>query len=193
MVRPTGILARNVDLSRPSTGDPALGRNGDWLAGGRTGHTWAGVLRPSAGSSNEEGITMATDVKTYRMFVNGGWVDSVSGSTRTIASPATGEVLGEVAEGGAEDVDNAVAAAKAAFETWYDATPGERMATLLKMADLVEEHADEIGRLESHNVGKPFGVTMSEEIPVIADQFRFFAGGARFLEGRATGEYMKGY
>jgi betaine-aldehyde dehydrogenase len=136
---------------------------------------------------------MATDVKTYKMFVNGKWVDSASGGTRTIASPATGEVLGEVAEGSAEDVDNAVAAAKAAFETWYDATPGERMATLLKMADLVEEHGDEFGRLESHNVGKPFGVTMSEEIPVIADQFRFFAGGARFLEGRATGEYMKGY
>jgi betaine-aldehyde dehydrogenase len=136
---------------------------------------------------------MATDVKTYKMFVNGKWVDSASGGTRTIASPATGEVLGEVAEGSAEDVDNAVAAAKAAFETWYDATPGERMATLLKMADLVEEHGEEFGRLESHNVGKPFGVTMSEEIPVIADQFRFFAGGARFLEGRATGEYMKGY
>ncbi len=136
---------------------------------------------------------MATDVKTYKMFVNGKWVDSASGSVRAIVSPATGEVLGEVAEGSAEDVDNAVAAAKTAFETWYDATPGERQATLLKMADLVEENADEFGRLESHNVGKPFSVTMSEEIPVIADQFRFFAGGARFLEGRATGEYMKGF
>jgi acyl-CoA reductase-like NAD-dependent aldehyde dehydrogenase len=73
---------------------------------------------------------VATDVKDYKMFVNGEWVDSASGSTRTIVSPATGEVLGEVAEGSAEDVDNAVAAAKAAFETWYDATPGERMATL---------------------------------------------------------------
>ncbi len=136
---------------------------------------------------------MATDVKTYKMFVNGEWVDSASGSVRTIVSPATGEVLGEVAEGDAEDVDNAVAGAKTAFETWYDATPGERQAALLKMADLVEENAEEFGRLESHNVGKPFSVTMSEEIPVIADQFRFFAGGARFLEGRATGEYMKGF
>jgi 1-pyrroline dehydrogenase len=103
-------------------------------------------------------------------------------------------VLAEVQEGSADDVDRAVAAARSAFEeTWSDSTPGERQAALLKMADIVEEHGEEFGRLESANVGKPFAVTMSEEIPVIADQFRFFAGGARFLEGRATGEYMKGF
>src|ERR671930_449344 len=67
------------------------------------------------------------------------------------------------------------------------------MERLLKMADLVDEHADEITKLEAENVGKPMAVTASEETPVIADQFRFFAGGARFLEGRAAGEYMKGY
>jgi betaine-aldehyde dehydrogenase len=136
---------------------------------------------------------MATDVRTYRHYIDGSWVESQGGGSRTITSPATGEILAEVAEGTAADVDRAVEAAKTAFDTWYDATPGERQAALLKMADLVDEHADEFGRLESHNVGKPFAVTMSEEIPVIADQFRFFAGGARFLEGRATGEYMKGF
>jgi 1-pyrroline dehydrogenase len=61
------------------------------------------------------------------------------------------------------------------------------------MADIVEEHGDEIGRLEAENVGKVLALTMSEEIPVIADQLRFFASGARVLEGLAAGEYMKGY
>jgi 1-pyrroline dehydrogenase len=130
----------------------------------------------------------------YQMFVGGEWVNSASGQTRSITSPATGEVLAEVQEGSAEDVDRAVEAAKRAFdESWFDSTPGERQAALLKLADIVEEHGEEFGRLESENVGKPFAVTMSEEVPVIADQFRFFAGGARFLEGRSAGEYMKGY
>ena len=136
---------------------------------------------------------MATDVRTYKHYIDGAWVESQDGGTRKITSPATGEIIAEVAEGTAADVDRAVEAAKRAFDTWYDATPGERQAALLKMADIVDEHAEEFGRLESHNVGKPLAVTMSEEIPVIADQFRFFAGGARFLEGRATGEYMKGF
>jgi betaine-aldehyde dehydrogenase len=131
---------------------------------------------------------------TYQMFIGGEWVNSTSGQTRSITSPATGEVLAEVQEGSAADVDRAAEAAKRAFdETWFDATPGMRQAALLKMADIVEEHGEEFGRLESENVGKPFAVTMSEEIPVIADQFRFFAGGARFLEGRSTGEYMQGF
>ncbi|MGH2637601.1 MAG: aldehyde dehydrogenase family protein, partial [Actinomycetota bacterium] len=134
------------------------------------------------------------EVKSYQMFVGGEWVGASDGNTRQIASPATGDVIAEVPEGTAEDVDRAVAAARRAFEeTWFDATPGERMRALLKMADLVEEHGDELGRLESENVGKVLALTMSEEVPVIADQFRFFAGGARFLEGRAAGEYMKGF
>jgi 1-pyrroline dehydrogenase len=130
----------------------------------------------------------------HQMFIGGEWVDSASGETRDITSPATGEVLASVQEGSAEDVDRAVAAARSAFdETWSDSTPGERQAALLKLADLVEANGEELGKLESANVGKPYAVTMSEEIPVIADQFRFFAGGARFLEGRSAGEYMKGF
>ncbi len=134
------------------------------------------------------------DVKTYKMYVGGEWTDASDGNTRQIISPATGDAIAEVPEGTAEDVDRAVRAAKRAFEeTWFDATPGERMRALLKMADLVEEHGDELGRLESENVGKVLALTMSEEVPVIADQFRFFASGARFLEGLAAGEYMRGY
>ena len=134
------------------------------------------------------------DVKSYKMFIGGEWVDASGGKTRKIESPATGDVIAEVPEATAEDVDKAVRTAKATFdETWSDATPGERSRALLKMADLVEEHGDEIGRLESENVGKVLALTMSEEVPVIADQFRFFAAGARVLEGLAAGEYMKGY
>jgi betaine-aldehyde dehydrogenase len=134
------------------------------------------------------------DVKSYEMFIGGEWVGASDGNTRKIESPATGDVIAEVPEATAEDVDKAVRAAKTAFdETWSDATPGERSRALLKMADLVEEHGDEIGRLESENVGKVLALTMSEEVPVIADQFRFFAAGARVLEGLAAGEYMKGY
>jgi betaine-aldehyde dehydrogenase len=134
------------------------------------------------------------DAKSYKMFIGGEWVDASDGNTRKIESPATGDVIAEVPEATAADVDTAVRAAKTAFdETWSDATPGERSRALLKMADLVEEHGDEIGRLESENVGKVLALTMSEEVPVIADQFRFFAAGARVLEGLAAGEYMKGY
>ena len=137
---------------------------------------------------------MATAVKTFRMFVGGEWVESSTGETLTVTSPASGEVLGEVPNASADDVDRAVRGAQAAFDGgWSDATPGERQAALLKIADLVDQHADELGRIESENVGKVLALTMSEEIPVIADNFRFFAGGARFLEGRAAGEYMKGF
>jgi 1-pyrroline dehydrogenase len=131
---------------------------------------------------------------SYKMLIGGEWTDASDGNTREILSPATGDAIAEVPEGTSADVDRAVAAARKAYdETWSDATPGERMRALLKMADIVEEHGDEIGRLESENVGKVLAITMAEEVPVIADQFRFFASGARVLEGLAAGEYMKGF
>ncbi len=137
---------------------------------------------------------MATTVKRHRMFVGGEWVDASSGESQAIVSPATGEALAEVPKASADDVDRAVGAARKAFEeTWSDSTPSERQRALLKLADLIEEHGEELGRIESENVGKVYSLTMSEEIPVIADNFRFFAGGARVLEGRAAGEYMRGF
>ncbi len=137
---------------------------------------------------------MATAVKQYRMFVGGEWVPAASGETQAIISPASGETIADVPKASAEDVNRAIKYAKATFdETWSDSTPSERQRALLKMADLVEEHGEELGRIEAENVGKIFSLVMSEEIPVIADNFRFFAGGARFLEGRAAGEYMKGF
>ena len=137
---------------------------------------------------------MATAVKQYQMFVGGEWVPSASGETQPVISPSSGEVIAEVPAASADDVNRAIGYAKAAFEeVWFDSTPSERQRALLKLAALVEEHGDELGRLEAENVGKIHSLVMSEEIPVIADNFRFFAGGARVLEGRAAGEYMKGF
>jgi len=119
---------------------------------------------------------------------------SASGETQPVISPSSGEVIAEVPAASADDVNRAIGYAKAAFEeVWFDSTPSERQRALLKLAALVEEHGDELGRLEAENVGKIHSLVMSEEIPVIADNFRFFAGGARVLEGRAAGEYMKGF
>jgi 1-pyrroline dehydrogenase len=137
---------------------------------------------------------MATTVKQHRMFIGGEWADAATGETQQIFSPASGEVIGEVPKASAEDVGRAVAAARTTFdERWADSTHKDRMTALLKLADLVEEHGEELGRIESENVGKVFALTMSEEIPVVADNFRFFAGGARIMQGLAAGEYMAGY
>ena len=131
---------------------------------------------------------------SHQMFIDGEWVNASDGGTRDVISPATGEVIASVQEGTAEDADRAVAAAKAAFYgEWYDLTPKDRQLALLKLADRIEEHAEDIVKIESENVGKPYDVTMSEEVPPIVDNLRFFAGAARTLEGRSAGEYMAGF
>jgi betaine-aldehyde dehydrogenase len=131
---------------------------------------------------------------SHQMFIDGEWVNSSDGATRDIISPATGAVMASVQEGTADDANRAIAAAKKAFYgEWYDMTPKDRQLALLRLADRIEEHADEIVKIESENVGKPFDVTMSEEIPPIVDNLRFFAGAARMLEGRSAGEYMAGF
>jgi 1-pyrroline dehydrogenase len=128
------------------------------------------------------------------MFIGGEWVNSSTGETRDIISPHTGEVIASVQEGSAEDANRAVAAAKKAFEeTWFDSTPKDRQLALLKLADAIEAHADEIVKIESEDAGKPAAVTASEEIPPIVDNLRFFAGAARVPEGRSAGEYMAGF
>ena len=131
---------------------------------------------------------------SHQMFIDGEWVNSSDGATRDIISPATGAVMASVQEGTADDANRAIAAAKKAFYgEWYDMTPKDRQLALLRLADRIEEHADELVKIESENVGKPFDVTMSEEIPPIVDNLRFFAGAARTLEGRSAGEYMAGF
>jgi betaine-aldehyde dehydrogenase len=90
-------------------------------------------------------------------------------------------------------VNAAFGAAADAFEGWRDATPAERSLALLRIADAIEANAEQLVAAESQNTGKPIALTLSEEIPPMADQIRFFAGAARMLEGRSAGEYMSGY
>jgi betaine-aldehyde dehydrogenase len=130
---------------------------------------------------------------SHQMFINGEWVNSSDGGTRDIISPASGAVIASVQEGTAADTEKAIAAAKTAFETWYDSTPKDRQLALLKLADRIEENAEEIVQIEAENVGKPYEVTMSEEIPPIVDNLRFFAGAARTMQGSSAGEYMAGF
>ncbi len=135
---------------------------------------------------------MSVTVSSYKNIVGGEWVDSASGETMEVLNPATGEAIAEVPRGTKEDADRAVEAAKEALPEWLETTPGERGEALLKLADLLDEHAEELAELESQNVGKPLPAAR-DEMPVSSDNIRFFAGAARLLEGKASGEYMRGY
>ena len=105
---------------------------------------------------------MSVAVTQQKMFVDGEFVDALSGETMEVLNPATGEVIAEVPKAGEEDVDRAVAAAEKAWETWRDKTPKDRMELLLKLADVIDENAEELARLESLNVGKPWWVAVDE-------------------------------
>ncbi len=135
---------------------------------------------------------MSVTVSSYKNFVGGDWVDSASGETMEVVNPSTGETIAEVPRGAAEDVDRAVQAAKKALPEWLETTPGERAEVLLKLADLIDEHTEELAQIESTNVGKPLPASR-DEMPVSSDNLRFFAGAARMLEGKSAGEYMRGY
>jgi 1-pyrroline dehydrogenase len=134
-------------------------------------------------------MTTATPAVTdHRMFVAGRHVDAASGSVEDVINPADGSVIARVPLGDAEDVARAVRAADDAFWGWAETPAAERARALLVLADRVAEHADELAKLESDNVGKPLHIAR-EEVDFAVDNFRFFAGAARVLEGKAAGEY----
>src|SRR5713101_8365535 len=135
---------------------------------------------------------MSTTISKHQNLVGGEWVDAAGGETMEVLNPATGETIAEVPRSSAQDVDRAVQAAKKALPEWLETTPGERAEMLLKLADALDQHADELAELESQNVGKPLSYA-KDEIPVATDNIRFFAGAARLLEGKSAGEYMRGY
>jgi aminobutyraldehyde dehydrogenase len=126
-----------------------------------------------------------------KMFVNGQWADAASGDKDAILAPATGEPFAETASARAADVDRAVQAAEDAFHGWARTPVGERSRAVLKLADRVEDDMETLAQIESRNVGKPIGLAR-EEMGMIADHLRFFAGAARSMEGRAAGEYVAG-
>ena len=129
----------------------------------------------------------------FRNFVNGERVDTKSGRFTPILDPSTGDAYAEAPLSREQDVDYACQAASTAFQSWRETTPSERSLMLWKLAEAIENRADDFVRVEGRNTGKPLALTSSEEIPPMLDQIRFFAGAARVLEGKSAGEYMAGH
>ena len=123
-------------------------------------------------------------------YIGGAWVPARSGATDPVLAPATGAALDEVASSDAADVDAAVAAAADAFPAWAALTPRQRSEKLHAVADAIDADMERLRELEVANVGKPVGM-IEFEMDLTVDNWRFFAGGARFLEGRAAGEYYE--
>ena len=132
-------------------------------------------------------------MKKFRNFIDGKHVDAASGDTLDIINPATGKVYATSPNSKQADIDAAMAAAQRGFDTWKESTPSERSLALFRIADAIEARKDEFIAMEVENCGKPVSITTSEEIPPMVDQIRFFAGAARMLEGKSTGEYMRGF
>ncbi len=126
------------------------------------------------------------------MFINGKWVPSAGGAPEPILNPATEETIACVPQATVADVDRAVESASVAFGRWAEATPAVRSRALLKLADRIESCAQPLAELESRNVGKPLPVA-KDDVEFAVDNLRFFAGAARSLEGRASGEYLPGH
>jgi aminobutyraldehyde dehydrogenase len=127
-----------------------------------------------------------------RLLINGA-LTAGEGAAESILDPATGSPITQVAEASREQVDAAVAAAKTAFTSWSQTVPKDRATLLLKLADRIESEASTLAQLESRNTGKPLAAALNDEIPAIADVFRFFAGAARTQHGALAGEYLPGF
>ncbi|KIQ68218.1 NAD-dependent aldehyde dehydrogenase [Wenxinia marina DSM 24838] len=123
----------------------------------------------------------------------GGAFEAGTEREETVLNPRTGETILKMPEASTDQIDRAVRAARAAFPGWSRTTPGERSAKLLAIADAVEANAEELARLEALNCGKPLGAVSGDEIPAIADCFRFFAGAVRNMHGPVAGEYLEGH
>ena len=132
----------------------------------------------------------------YKLWIDGKWVDSQGGGSIVVENPSTGQKIAEVMDASRADVDRAVHAAKTAFYDgrWSKKSPGERSRIMWKLADLIEDHAEELARVESENTGKPYQfVSLGGDLPFAVDNLRFFAGATRDTSGSHAGEFMPGY
>jgi aminobutyraldehyde dehydrogenase len=127
-----------------------------------------------------------------KLLINGQLVKG-EGPVQSVFNPALGRVLVEINEASEAQVDSAVRAADTAFESWSQTAPKDRSLLLLKLADAIEAHGEQLAKLESDNCGKPYSAALNDEIPAIADVFRFFAGASRCMGGSAAGEYLPGH
>ncbi|WP_447593201.1 gamma-aminobutyraldehyde dehydrogenase [Aquipseudomonas campi] len=127
-----------------------------------------------------------------KLLINGQLVAG-EGAVQAVLNPSLGTTLVEIHEASEAQVDAAVRAADAAFDSWSQTSPKDRSSLLLKLADTIDAHAEELARLESNNCGKPYSAALNDELPAIADVFRFFAGASRCMGGSAAGEYLPGH
>jgi betaine-aldehyde dehydrogenase len=130
------------------------------------------------------------NIKELSNFVGGEHRATYDGATSPVIDPCTGETIAAAPVSGERDLDDAFAAAAAGFERWRETTPAKRSAALLLIADALEEHSEQLLAAEVGDTGKPPALTKVEELPAMIDYVRFFAGAARMLDGRSTGEYM---
>src|SRR5580704_10286090 len=132
--------------------------------------------------------------KPRKMLINGKWVDAASGKTFATYNPSTGEVLAHVAEGTKEDVDRAVAAARAAFDKgpWRKLPPSERGRLMWKLADLLEKRLEEFAQLETLDNGKPVIMARLADVPISVETLRYYAGWATKIEGNTIPLSMQG-
>lgn len=134
----------------------------------------------------------ATMKLSTQLLIDGQFVTG-EGQAEPILNPANGEQIAAVPEASFEQVNRAVNGAQRAFAQWSRTTPAQRSNLLLRLADLVERHAEEFATLESLNCGKPYLAVLNDELPAVVDCFRFFAGAARCLQGPLAGEYLEGH
>ncbi|MBB6092081.1 aminobutyraldehyde dehydrogenase [Povalibacter uvarum] len=127
-----------------------------------------------------------------KLLINGRFVAG-KGAKEEVLDPATGKVITSIAEASDEQIEAAVEAAAKAFDGWSATVPKDRAALLLRIADHIEADGEEYARLESQNCGKPYASVLADEIPAIADVFRFFAGAARAQHAAVAGEYLPGF
>jgi aminobutyraldehyde dehydrogenase len=127
-----------------------------------------------------------------QLLINGQFVKG-QGALIDVLNPATGEVMTQVAEASMAQIEAAVKAAAEAFKTWKKTTPSERATMLLTLADAIDSNAEDFAELESLNCGKPYQAALNDEMPAVADVFRFFAGAIRTMTGSLAGEYISGH
>ncbi len=127
-----------------------------------------------------------TTIGPTQLLIDGQWVDSLEGETFATFNPATEEKITDVACGGKADIDRAVQAARKAFETgaWPEMDARDRGHLLYKLADLIEENADELAALETLDNGKPLSMAKAADLPLVIDCFRYYAGWADKIEGK---------
>ena len=182
--RAASSLASRCLLSRPAA-SPAAVPSALRRADGARGLLPGLLQRFGTAAAAEEPISPSVQVGETQLLINGKFVDAASGKTFPTVDPRTGEVIARVAEGDAEDVDRAVVAARKAFDEgpWPRMTAYERSRILLRFADLIEKHNDDIAALETWDNGKPYEQAAHIEVPMLVRLMRYYAGWTDKIHG----------